>query len=134
MLRLCYSMILLSAMVLSGCGTTDSAMRDAGKSDAYVMGFHDGRHSGLKEAGNPYESYIRDQDRFEGDADYKAGWLAGEAEGKKLQAQAEAVGNAAAAGYSGYEAGKHSGSDIDKAARDAVKGVDTSDLKVLEKP
>ena len=37
---------------LLGCGTTDNSLRDAGKDDSYIIGFHDGRHSGMKEEGN----------------------------------------------------------------------------------
>lgn len=129
-------LILISIVTfLTACGTTDSAMRDQGHSEAYVTGFHDGRHSGMQEAGNEWEHYIRDYERFESDAEYKSGWLAGEAEGKRLQAQATAVGEAAAGSYSGYQISKEaekSGPHPDKAAKKAMKGVDTEVLKTLE--
>ena len=129
--------ILVSAVFfLTACGTTDTAMRDQGRSDSYVIGFHDGRHSGMKEAGNEWEKYIRDHERFETDADYKSGWLAGEEEGKRLQAQAQAVGEAAAGSYSGYQVDKaieKSGPHPEKAAKKAMQGVDTDALKALEK-
>lgn len=123
------------ALLLTACGTTDSSLREQGKSDAYVLGFHDGRHSGMKEEGNDFEHYIRDEQRFGEDLDYRNGWLAGEAEGIKLQDQATMVGNAAAGAYSGYQVGKEvdKQTDFDKIARDAVKDVDTSSLNALDK-
>ncbi len=130
-------LILVSVFsLLAACGTTDSTMRSQGHSDAYVVGFHDGRHSGLQEAGNEWEHYIRDYERFESDAEYKSGWLAGEAEGKRLQAQATAVGEAAAGTYSGYQIDKEvkkSSPHPEKEARKVLKGVDTDELKSLEK-
>ena len=59
-------------LVLGGCGTTDGALREQGRGESYITGFHDGRHSGMKEAGNYLEHIVRDIQRFEDDADYKA--------------------------------------------------------------
>lgn len=73
--------------LLAACGTTDSELRQSGYSASYIQGFHDGRHSGMQEAGNDYEDYIKDQLRFDNDADYQRGWLAGEAEGQQLQSK-----------------------------------------------
>lgn len=126
--------LVITVLLMAGCGTTDGTLQAQGRSQSYITGFHDGRHSGLSEAGNHYEHYIKDIERFDTDADYKAGWLAGEAEGKKLQAQAQTVGNAAAGAYAGQQIGKEiDKNDPDKIARDAVKGVDTDALKSLEK-
>lgn len=126
--------VLALSVFLSACGTTDATLQQQGHSQSYITGFHDGRHSGMKEAGNNYENYIKDIKRFESDAEYRNGWLAGEAEGKKLQAQADAVGNAAAGAYSAHQIGNEvDKQDPDKVAKDAVKGVDTDALKSLEK-
>lgn len=123
----------LGICLLAGCGTTDSSLQEQGRSQAIITGFHDGRHSGLREAGNRYEHYVKDVERFESDADYKAGWLAGEAEGKKIQAQAVTVGNAAAGAYSAHQVGEEiNKNDPEKVAKDALKGVDTGTLKSLE--
>ncbi|MEM9256729.1 MAG: hypothetical protein AAGA91_14880 [Pseudomonadota bacterium] len=122
--------VVLCATLVS-CGTTDSALREQGNSESYIQGFHDGRHSGMKEEGNPYEQYIRDEVRFADDADYRSGWLDGEAEGKTLQDQAVTIGNAAAGAYSGSQTDRDSGHDMDDVARDAVKGVDTTGLETL---
>ena len=87
----------------------------------------------MREAGNRYEQYIKDTVRFESDSDYREGWLAGEAEGKKLQEQAVAVGNAAAGAYSAQQIEKEiDKNDPDNVAKEAVKGVDTDALKSLE--
>lgn len=135
--RLIMRITLLICMVLvASCETTDSALRDQGHSEAYLQGFHDGRHSGIKEAGNAWEHYVRDHERFASDEEYRDGWLAGESEGKHLQAQAKAVGDSMAGTYTGYKVGKEvdkNSPDPDKAAKDAMKGVDTSVLKGLEK-
>lgn len=126
----------LLVLLLAACQTSDTALREQGNSEAYIIGFHDGRHSGLKEAGNHWEHYIRDEARFASDADYRAGWLAGEVEGKKLQAQATSVGEAIGGGNTGYRVGQEAdkaGPHPEKAAQDAMKGVDTESLKALEK-
>ena len=130
------TLIVVILLLISACGTTDTTLRDAGRSEAYVTGFHDGRHSGMQEAGNEWEHYIRDEQRFASDEEYQAGWLAGEAEGKRMQAQAKAVGEAAAGAYSGYrvsEEADKAGPHPEKAAKEAMKGVDTDALKSLEK-
>ena len=126
--------ILIFCLAVTACGTTDSTMREQGKPDAYVIGFHDGRHSGMQEEGNFIEHFIRDHERFENDEDYRSGWLAGEAEGKKLQRQATTAGNAAVGIYSGYQVGKEVDrqTDFDRIGRETVEGMDTSDLKNLE--
>lgn len=122
-------------LLLTACGTTDSSLKEQGKSDAYVLGFHDGRHSGMKEEGNNFEHFIQDRQRFEEDPEYRSGWLAGEAEGIKLQDQANMAGNIAAGTYSSYQVGKEVDrqTNYDKIARDAVKDVDTSSLNSLDK-
>ena len=120
--------------LLTGCGTTDSQMLEQGRSASYIQGFHDGRHSGMQEAGNHYEHYIRDHDRFDADAEYRSGWQDGEAEGIKLQKQATQVGNIAAGAYQSHQIEKEveRQTDMDGVAREAVRGVDTSELESLE--
>jgi hypothetical protein len=87
--------LLLFVTLVVACTTTDTSMREQGHTEAYILGFHDGRHSGMKEEGNYFEHYIRDIERFKTDSEYKAGWIAGEAEGKRLQKQANEFGAAA---------------------------------------
>ena len=111
-------------------------MREQGHSEAYLQGFHDGRHSGMKEAGNTWEHYVRDHERFAADDEYRDGWIAGEVEGKHLQEQAKTMGDAMAGTYTGSKIGKEvdkNSPDPNQAAKDAMKGVDTSGLKNLGK-
>jgi hypothetical protein len=129
------SALITCLLLLVACGTTDSTMRQAGHNEAYVQGFHDGRHSGMQEAGNSWEHYIRDKQRFDTDSEYRAGWIAGETEGKSLQAQAQSIGNSAAGAYSGQRVSE----EVDQAqpapqkiANDVMQGVDTSELKSLQ--
>ena len=131
MSRLIIALVVMSLGVLAGCGTTDTAMREQGRSESYVLGFHDGRHSGMKEEGNLFEQFIRDEASFENDPDYRDGWLDGEQEGQTLQYNA----NIASATYSGYQAGKayDRSHDVNKISEDALKDIDTSSLKNLEK-
>lgn len=126
--------VLTLSVILSACGTTDADLQKQGHNQSFITGFHDGRHSGMKEEGNNFEHYMKDTERFASDAEYRNGWLAGEAEGKKLQAQAVAAGNAAAGAYGAQQIGKEvDKNDPDKVAKKAVKGVDTGSLKALEK-
>jgi hypothetical protein len=122
---------LCCCLFLAGCQTSDATLRDQGRSDAYVVGFHDGRHSGMQEAGNFLEHFIQDQARFESDLEYRKGWLAGETEGKRIQQEA----NAAVGVYSSYKIGQEvdKATDFKKIGKDAVKDADTSALKSLEK-
>lgn len=124
-------MLICFCVFLAGCQTSDATLREQGRSDAYTLGFHDGRHSGMQEAGNFLEHFVQDQTRFEQDLEYREGWLAGEAEGKRMQQEA----NTAVGVYSAYEIGKEVGksTDYDKIGKKAVKDVDTSLLKNLEK-
>jgi hypothetical protein len=118
-------------LLLAACQTSDSSLREQGRSDAYVAGFHDGRHSGMQEAGNFLEHFVQDKTRFESDPEYRDGWLAGETEGKRIQQEA----NGAVGVYSAYDIGKEAGkaTDYDRIGQEAVKDVDTSGLKTLDK-
>lgn len=137
MLQACKSIVaIICVLALNACQTTDSSMRDAGHNDAYVIGFHDGRHTGMEEAGNTWEHYTRDHERFDSDEQYQAGWIAGEIEGRRVQEQARAVGEAVGGTYTGYRVGEEAnkaGVHPHKIANDVMKDVDTSELKVLEK-
>jgi len=128
-------LILLLILFLSACGTTDSTLRKQGHNDAYVIGFHDGRHSGMREAGNHFEHFVQDRERYDTNDEYREGWLKGEEEGKRIQAQADAVGNAAAIGIA-VDAAKtssgHSGMG-EEAMEKATRNVDTSVLENLGK-
>ena len=124
--------ILLLALASAGCETTDSALHDAGKSEAYITGFHDGRHSGMKEAGNYLEHMVKDAKRFETDTDYREGWLAGEQEGIRMQNQANAAVGSAAGYQIAKDADKSVEQDIKKAGKSATENVDTGSLKGLK--
>ncbi len=116
----------------AGCETTDSTLRDAGRSEAYITGFHDGRHSGMKEAGNYLEHMVKDSQRFKTDVDYRDGWLAGEQEGIRIQQQADAAVGSAAGYKIVKDADKSVDKDIKKAGKEATENVDTESLKVLK--
>ena len=121
--------ICLLSLVLLACGTTDGSLREQGRSESYITGFHDGRHSGMKEAGNYLEHIVKDTQRFKEDADYQSGWLAGEAEGKRIQEQSDAAVNS----YNAQKIADQAAPNPEDAAKEAMKGVDTDALKALEK-
>ncbi|CAK1738837.1 Lipoprotein [Vibrio crassostreae] len=123
-----FVLVLLFAIISSGCGTSDSALIESGHNESYIQGFHDGRHSGMQEAGNDFENYMKDEKRFDSDTDYKQGWLAGESEGKKLQDEATSIGK----GIAGSYPQKTDSTNTDDMAKDALKGIDTSGLENLE--
>ncbi len=124
-------LLLCGSLLLAACQTSDATLREQGRSDAYVLGFHDGRHSGMQEAGNFLEHFVQDETRFNSDPDYREGWLAGETEGKRIQQES----NAAVGVYSSYQIGREidKATDYDQIGQDAVKDIDTSALKSLEK-
>ncbi|WP_156042719.1 hypothetical protein [Marinobacterium lacunae] len=74
---------------VSGCASSSMVGRTI-SSDSYATGFHDGRHSGLKRAGNVSEVMIKDLTRFAEDKDYRDGWLSGEQEGIRIQKELRA--------------------------------------------
>ena len=126
------ALIVCFSVFVTGCATSDATLREGGHSEAYIQGFHDGRHSGMKEAGNYLERVVKDTRRFVDDAEYRAGWLDGEAEGIRIQQQA----NSASGVYSGYKIGKEaekSKPDADAIGHDVMKGVDPSTLEGLYK-
>ena len=123
--------IIAVTLFLTGCATSDSALREHGHSEPYIQGFHDGRHSGMAEAGNYLEHVVKNSQRYANDAEYRAGWLAGESEGKQMQAEA----NAAAGAYTGSQINKEYKElhDYDAIGRDATKGVNPKSLEPLYK-
>ena len=123
-----FVLVILFVLISSGCGTSDSALIDSGHNESYIQGFHDGRHSGMQETGNSFEDYIKDQNRFNSDADYKQGWLAGESEGKKLQDEATSIGK----GLAGSYPQKNKSTNSDDVAKEALKSIDTSGVESLE--
>jgi hypothetical protein len=129
------SILFICLAFLTACGTTDKSLVQSGHSQDYIIGFHDGRHSGMQQEGIHFETYIKDADRFENNADYKQGWLDGEAEGRKLSVEAKKVGEAVGDSYStiriSHEAIK--ARDAEGIGKDVLKGIDTQELKSLEK-
>ena len=123
--------IIAVTLFLTGCATSDSALREHGHSESYIQGFHDGRHSGMAEAGNYLEHVVKNSQRYANDAEYRAGWLAGESEGKQMQAEA----NAAAGAYTGSQINKEykESHDYDAIGRDATTGVNPKSLEPLYK-
>jgi len=89
----------------------------------------------MKQEGNQYEQFIRDEKRFDGDAGYREGWVAGQEEGKRLQVEAASIGNAIGNAYSGAQGNNEvkRNRDFDSIARDAVNDVDTSGMDQLGK-
>ncbi len=123
-----FALIIAFIPLLTGCVTSDATLREGGHSEAYIQGFHDGRHSGMKEAGNYLEHMVKDTQRFAEDAEYRGGWLAVEAEGIRIQQEANSVGSA----YSGYKVRKEvEKTQPDAIGRDVMKDVDTSTLENL---
>ena len=119
-------------MLIAGCATSDATLRKEGHSEAYILGFHDGRHSGMKEAGNYFEHMVKDTQRFANDAEYKEGWIAGEAEGIRIQKES----NAGSGAYYGNKIKKETDKHTPNAhgiGKKVMKDVDTSTLKNLEK-
>ena len=123
--------VILIMLSLTACATSDSTLREHGHNESYIQGFHDGRHSGMAEAGNFLEHVVKNSGQYANDAEYRAGWLAGEAEGKQMQVEA----NAAAGAYSGSQINKEyqKSQDYNAIGRDATRGVNPGSLKPLYK-
>ena len=126
-----FPLIITFALFLTGCATSDATLREHGHSESYIQGFHDGRHSGMAEAGNHLEHIVKNSQRYANDEGYRSGWLAGEAEGKQMQEEA----TAAAGAYTGSQINKEykKSHDYNAIGRDATKGVDPKSLESLYK-
>ena len=81
----------------------------------------------MAEAGNYLEHAVKNSQLYANDAEYRAGWLAGEAEGKQMQQEA----NAAAGAYTGSQIKNEyeKSQDYDAIGRDAMKGIDPKSLE-----
>jgi hypothetical protein len=130
-LRCVSALVIGFAFFMTGCATSDATLRERGLSESYIQGFHDGRHSGMAEAGNFLDHVVKNSQRYANDAEYRAGWLAGEAEGKQMQEEA----NAATGGYTASQINNEykKSHDYDAIGRDATKGVDPKSLEPLYK-
>lgn len=133
-MKLINLLLIISTTVFTACGTTDSSLKKQKKSETYITGFHDGRHSGMREAGNNWEHYIKDTGQFTSNADYRQGWLDGEKEGKRLQAQATSIGQTMGNAYSADQINQEiqKSRNFDDIGKAAVRNVDTTALKNLE--
>lgn len=86
---------ILSAPFLGGCTTNAFSLRQSTHSDAYMIGYIDGRYSGLNKGGNSAALVIKDGNRFREDEAYRKGWLEGEQEGLRIQRESGVVANQA---------------------------------------
>lgn len=135
MIKILKAALILCTFCLYACGTSNSQLRAEGHSESYIDGFNDGRRSGIEEAGNPFEKFVRDDTRFNTDNEYTLGWIAGEAEGEILEERSENIGNILSAGASAASINRESKEDdFDRVAKDALKDVDTSGLEGLGNP
>lgn len=75
----------LLPLLLTACASRSVPLKYAAHGDAYMIGFHDGRHSGLHAAGHGSALAIKDVTRFERDPAYRQGWLDGKEEGVRIQ-------------------------------------------------
>jgi hypothetical protein len=71
--------IALAMLLDGGAGAMSNPNMPPPGNDAFQIGYHQGCVTGYGDAGRPgYEaSYVKDAQRYAGDADYRAGWDAG---------------------------------------------------------
>lgn len=67
----------LLLMIFSGCVSQTETMVKQGYPLAYAEGFEDGCHSGKKAAGNMFDQFKKDINRFNTDTQYAQGWSDG---------------------------------------------------------
>lgn len=118
----------LFPLLLGGCGSHPFLLQHSVQSDAYRVGFQDGRYSGFYKAGNSSAMLIKDTQRFRQDEEYRQGWLEGEQEGIRIQRES---GQSAVTASSDAAAGgdtKTVTPDIDR-PKPALPALDASRLK-----
>jgi len=79
------AVLLMPLLMLGGCAARTFPLHYSTHSDAYLIGFQDGRYSGMRKAGNSSAMLIKDGSRFQQDEEYRQGWLEGEQEGMRIQ-------------------------------------------------
>ncbi len=72
-----FTTMVAGIIIISGCATQKEIMIQEGHSVAYAEGFDDGCHSGKKAAGNMFEHFKKDENKFERLGKYAQGWSDG---------------------------------------------------------
>lgn len=77
--------LLAQLLVVGGCASNTFPLHYSTHTESYLIGFQDGRYSGMRKAGNSSAMLIKDGSRFQQDEEYRQGWLEGEQEGMRIQ-------------------------------------------------
>lgn len=136
MVKVSWRLIMLAAvgglLLTAGCATQEQTMLKEGYPPAYAKGFSDGCHSGKQAAGNMFEHFVKDVNRFQSDSQYAQGWHDGY---QQCRSEQEALDRQTQMGIEQQrllEEKKHHHHQDDMAA-EALKGIDTRGLENLKK-
>jgi hypothetical protein len=126
-------LLVCAVIVCAGCATTGQEMTAKGYPPHYADGFDDGCHSGRKAGGSLFDQFKKDVSRFERDSQYAQGWSDGfrqcETEQESAMRQARmAIEQQRLA----EERKRNQDAKQRELEREALKGVDTSNLKSLK--
>jgi hypothetical protein len=116
--------------IITGCVSTADKMKEEGYPASYADGFEDGCHSGKKAGGSYFDQFKKDITRFNNDKDYAQGWSDSY---RQCETEQEAYDRKVRMSIELQKMNNDRKNNIDHAALDALKGVDTSGLKSLEK-
>ena len=122
-----------SCFLLAGCASQKETMIKQGYPLAYTEGFEDGCHSGKKAGGNLFDQFKKDVRRFEADNQYAQGWSDAfrqcESEQEAIQRQTRIAIEQQKLSEQRKQTKLQQQYHLE---REAVKGVDTSNLKYLK--
>ncbi|MGS0675198.1 hypothetical protein [Shewanella sp. 0m-4] len=122
--------IIISTLMLAGCATTSETMKAEGYPASYADGFEDGCHSGSKAGGSYFDQFKKDVKRFNSDKEYAQGWSDSY---RQCETQQEALDRQTRMNIEWQKMDNDRKSDLNHTALDAVKNVDTSNMKYLKK-
>ena len=120
----------LSFVLVGGCASQRDTLLNEGYPLAYAEGFDDGCHSGNKAGGSLFDQFKKDVERFETEKEYAQGWSDGF---RQCESQQEAAQRQARMAIEQQQLAEQRKQDkLDERyhlERQALEGVDTSDLK-----
>lgn len=122
--------IVVTSLILTGCASTSEQMQQQGYPEAYADGFEDGCHSGKKAGGSYFDQFKKDVNRFNTDKEYAQGWSDSY---RQCETEQEALARQTRMNIEWQKMDNERKNNLDHAALDAMKGIETSGLKSLEK-
>jgi len=124
-----FTRLLLIATILGACATQSEIMVEQGYPQSYADGFEDGCHSGNQAGGSMFDQFRKDINRFNSDTQYAQGWSDAF---RQCETKMEAALRQQRMALEYQSLDDQRRDELDAAAHDALRNIDTSDFEALE--